>query len=133
MLKNVHCRSDRRSKIISGPINFSHVAHMGPDQGMQALIDLPRVRMAVEHFVCSCSDQLCSLGCDVEGPWYDLSCVCFRGPRAATAYPPAPGLIPARRTRCSPCGRSKRSRRGGLDPYYHIPMVRHLTNTLHHL
>lgn len=44
-LRTLYCRSDRRSKIISGPINFSHVAHMGPDQGMQALIDLPRVRL----------------------------------------------------------------------------------------
>ncbi|KAK7481172.1 hypothetical protein BaRGS_00027605 [Batillaria attramentaria] len=35
-------RSDRRSKIISPPSNFSHIAHMGPDQGMQVLIDLPK-------------------------------------------------------------------------------------------
>ncbi|KAL5008245.1 hypothetical protein ScPMuIL_013826 [Solemya velum] len=32
-----------RSRIISGPTNFSHIAHMGPDQGMQVLIDLPKV------------------------------------------------------------------------------------------
>ncbi|PVD25745.1 hypothetical protein C0Q70_13405 [Pomacea canaliculata] len=34
--------SDRRSRIISAPSNFSHIAHMGPDQGMQVLIDLPK-------------------------------------------------------------------------------------------
>ncbi|CAI9734870.1 serine serine/threonine-protein kinase MRCK alpha-like isoform X1 [Octopus vulgaris] len=32
---------ERRSRIISPPINFSHIAHLGPDQGMQALIGLP--------------------------------------------------------------------------------------------
>ncbi|KAL8615675.1 hypothetical protein ACOMHN_034825 [Nucella lapillus] len=35
-------RGDRRSRIISPPSNFSHIAHMGPDQGMQVLIDLPK-------------------------------------------------------------------------------------------
>ncbi|CAG2186869.1 CDC42BP [Mytilus edulis] len=34
--------ADRRSRIISGPTNFSHVAHMGPDLGLQALIELPK-------------------------------------------------------------------------------------------
>uniref|UniRef100_A0A8C7LTY5 non-specific serine/threonine protein kinase n=1 Tax=Oncorhynchus mykiss TaxID=8022 RepID=A0A8C7LTY5_ONCMY len=30
-----------RSKLISNPINFNHVAHMGPGDGMQVLMDLP--------------------------------------------------------------------------------------------
>ncbi|XP_031437858.1 serine/threonine-protein kinase MRCK beta isoform X3 [Clupea harengus] len=30
-----------RSKMISHPTNFNHVAHMGPGDGMQALMDLP--------------------------------------------------------------------------------------------
>jgi len=34
---------ERKSRIISAPTNFSHVAHMGPDQGLQVLIDLPTV------------------------------------------------------------------------------------------
>lgn len=38
------CRNDRRSKLISGPSNFSHVEHMGPHQGMQVLIDLPQAQ-----------------------------------------------------------------------------------------
>uniref|UniRef100_A0A6Q2YZQ2 non-specific serine/threonine protein kinase n=1 Tax=Esox lucius TaxID=8010 RepID=A0A6Q2YZQ2_ESOLU len=33
-----------RSKMISNPINFNHVAHMGPGDGMQVLMDLPLVR-----------------------------------------------------------------------------------------
>ena len=37
-------RNDRRSKLISGPSNFSHVEHMGPHQGMQVLIDLPQAQ-----------------------------------------------------------------------------------------
>lgn len=32
-----------RSKMISNPTNFNHVAHMGPGDGMQALMDLPLV------------------------------------------------------------------------------------------
>ncbi|XP_063737622.1 serine/threonine-protein kinase MRCK beta isoform X3 [Eleginops maclovinus] len=30
-----------RSKMISGPTNFNHVAHMGPGDGLQVLMDLP--------------------------------------------------------------------------------------------
>lgn len=33
--------SDRRSKMISAPTNFSHISHMGPDIQKQRLIDLP--------------------------------------------------------------------------------------------
>uniref|UniRef100_A0A8P4K771 non-specific serine/threonine protein kinase n=1 Tax=Dicentrarchus labrax TaxID=13489 RepID=A0A8P4K771_DICLA len=32
-----------RSKLISNPTNFNHVAHMGPGDGMQVLMDLPLV------------------------------------------------------------------------------------------
>uniref|UniRef100_A0AAZ3PU63 non-specific serine/threonine protein kinase n=1 Tax=Oncorhynchus tshawytscha TaxID=74940 RepID=A0AAZ3PU63_ONCTS len=35
-----------RSKLISNPINFNHVAHMGPGDGMQVLMDLPLVSTA---------------------------------------------------------------------------------------
>jgi hypothetical protein len=47
LMFNVFCtfRNDRRSKLISGPTNFSHVEHMGPHQGMQVLIDLPQAQM----------------------------------------------------------------------------------------
>ncbi|KAK7103526.1 hypothetical protein V1264_018406 [Littorina saxatilis] len=41
--------SDRRSRVISSPSNFSHIAHMGPDQGMQVLIDLPKQREESEQ------------------------------------------------------------------------------------
>lgn len=30
--------------MISNPTNFNHVAHMGPGDGMQVLMDLPLVR-----------------------------------------------------------------------------------------
>ena len=36
-------RNERKSRLISGPSNFSHIAHMGPDQSMQVFIDLPNV------------------------------------------------------------------------------------------
>ncbi|BFZ07324.1 hypothetical protein BsWGS_10363 [Bradybaena similaris] len=39
--------SDRRSRVISPPSNFSHIAHIGPDQGYQVLIDLPKTGAAV--------------------------------------------------------------------------------------
>uniref|UniRef100_A0A674B550 non-specific serine/threonine protein kinase n=1 Tax=Salmo trutta TaxID=8032 RepID=A0A674B550_SALTR len=44
-----------RSKLISNPINFNHVAHMGPGDGMQVLMDLPLVntasaKMAASYF-----------------------------------------------------------------------------------
>lgn len=32
-----------RSRMISNPTNFNHVAHMGPGDGMQVLMDLPLV------------------------------------------------------------------------------------------
>uniref|UniRef100_A0A671QPN1 Serine/threonine-protein kinase MRCK alpha n=1 Tax=Sinocyclocheilus anshuiensis TaxID=1608454 RepID=A0A671QPN1_9TELE len=32
---------EKRSKLISNPMNFNHVAHMGPGDGMQILRDLP--------------------------------------------------------------------------------------------
>uniref|UniRef100_A0A3B3Q6D4 non-specific serine/threonine protein kinase n=1 Tax=Paramormyrops kingsleyae TaxID=1676925 RepID=A0A3B3Q6D4_9TELE len=35
-----------RSKMISNPTNFNHVAHMGPGDGMQVLMDLPLVMCA---------------------------------------------------------------------------------------
>ncbi|ELU12542.1 hypothetical protein CAPTEDRAFT_156898 [Capitella teleta] len=48
-VQDVHAakvRAERKSRIISAPTNFSHVAHMGPDQGMQVLIDLPAAAAA---------------------------------------------------------------------------------------
>lgn len=60
-------RSERRSKLISGPSNFNHISHMGPGEGiqMQKLLDLPvameaanRTRTTpqrpVGHQVCFC-------------------------------------------------------------------------------
>uniref|UniRef100_A0A8C9T9J1 Serine/threonine-protein kinase MRCK beta n=1 Tax=Scleropages formosus TaxID=113540 RepID=A0A8C9T9J1_SCLFO len=38
-----------RSKMISNPINFNHVAHMGPGDGMQVLMDLPLVICAYQR------------------------------------------------------------------------------------
>lgn len=35
---------EKRNKLISNPMNFNHVAHMGPGDGMQILRDLPMVR-----------------------------------------------------------------------------------------
>uniref|UniRef100_A0A8C1B249 non-specific serine/threonine protein kinase n=1 Tax=Cyprinus carpio carpio TaxID=630221 RepID=A0A8C1B249_CYPCA len=34
---------EMRSKLISNPTNFNHVAHMGPGDGMQVLMDLPLI------------------------------------------------------------------------------------------
>lgn len=53
---------ERQSRIISAPSNFSHVAHMGPDQGMKALIELPVVRL-LPVFLC-CANNL--LFCNVD-------------------------------------------------------------------
>lgn len=36
-------KADRRSKVISSPLSFSHVAHMGPDLNRQTFIDLSTV------------------------------------------------------------------------------------------
>uniref|UniRef100_I3KS58 non-specific serine/threonine protein kinase n=1 Tax=Oreochromis niloticus TaxID=8128 RepID=I3KS58_ORENI len=38
-----------RSKMISNPTNFNHVAHMGPGDGMQVLMDLPLSVMPSSH------------------------------------------------------------------------------------
>ena len=38
-----------RSKMISNPTNFNHVAHMGPGDGMQVLMDLPLVSSRPAH------------------------------------------------------------------------------------
>lgn len=43
---------ERRSKMISNPTNFNHVAHMGPGDGMQVLMDLPLV--TPPHCTSSC-------------------------------------------------------------------------------
>jgi len=42
---------ERKSRIISGPSNFSHIMHMGPDQGMKALIDLPVVSSCLAYLL----------------------------------------------------------------------------------
>ncbi|XP_060574804.1 serine/threonine-protein kinase MRCK alpha-like isoform X2 [Ruditapes philippinarum] len=39
--------SDRKSRAISAPINFSHIAHVGPNQGMPELMDLNTARMSM--------------------------------------------------------------------------------------
>ncbi|XP_016381907.1 serine/threonine-protein kinase MRCK alpha isoform X3 [Sinocyclocheilus rhinocerous] len=38
---------EKRNKLISNPMNFNHVAHMGPGDGMQILRDLPMDNRAV--------------------------------------------------------------------------------------
>lgn len=51
-----------RSKMISNPTNFNHVAHMGPGDGMQVLMDLPLVRaqptVGMGSIPC-CADSAC--------------------------------------------------------------------------
>lgn len=37
-----------RSRMISNPTNFNHVAHMGPGDGMQVLMDLPLVSTSAQ-------------------------------------------------------------------------------------
>lgn len=46
-----------RSKMISNPTNFNHVAHMGPGDGMQVLMDLPLVRRCDWYTAGLCSPQ----------------------------------------------------------------------------
>jgi len=41
---------ERRSKIISSPMNFTHVVHMGPDQDTKVLTELPVVRLMSHSF-----------------------------------------------------------------------------------
>uniref|UniRef100_A0A8C1G7Q1 Serine/threonine-protein kinase MRCK alpha n=1 Tax=Cyprinus carpio TaxID=7962 RepID=A0A8C1G7Q1_CYPCA len=45
---------EKRNKLISNPMNFNHVAHMGPGDGMQILRDLPMVRgSSLKNNLCS--------------------------------------------------------------------------------
>ena len=44
-----------RSKMISNPTNFNHVAHMGPGDGMQVLMDLPLVKYIWKGGRCMCT------------------------------------------------------------------------------
>uniref|UniRef100_A0A3Q3JZT1 non-specific serine/threonine protein kinase n=1 Tax=Monopterus albus TaxID=43700 RepID=A0A3Q3JZT1_MONAL len=46
-----------RSKMISNPTNFNHVAHMGPGDGMQVLMDLPLVTVPLCHLLPRDSDS----------------------------------------------------------------------------
>uniref|UniRef100_A0A671QW95 non-specific serine/threonine protein kinase n=1 Tax=Sinocyclocheilus anshuiensis TaxID=1608454 RepID=A0A671QW95_9TELE len=46
---------EMRSKLISNPTNFNHVAHMGPGDGMQVLMDLPLVIQATDLLIVSLS------------------------------------------------------------------------------
>uniref|UniRef100_A0A8D2IY03 Serine/threonine-protein kinase MRCK beta n=1 Tax=Varanus komodoensis TaxID=61221 RepID=A0A8D2IY03_VARKO len=39
-----------RSRMISNPTNFNHVAHMGPGDGMQVLMDLPLPQMSPRRY-----------------------------------------------------------------------------------
>ena len=41
------CRADRKSRAISGPTNFSHIAHIGSNQGMPNLMDLATARVCI--------------------------------------------------------------------------------------
>ncbi|KAL7992690.1 hypothetical protein Chor_016946 [Crotalus horridus] len=40
-----------RSRMISNPTNFNHVAHMGPGDGMQVLMDLPLVKKTKQNIL----------------------------------------------------------------------------------
>uniref|UniRef100_A0A3Q3KYK8 non-specific serine/threonine protein kinase n=1 Tax=Mastacembelus armatus TaxID=205130 RepID=A0A3Q3KYK8_9TELE len=46
-----------RSRMISNPTNFNHVAHMGPGDGMQVLMDLPLVTAPLCHFLAASSTR----------------------------------------------------------------------------
>uniref|UniRef100_A0A4W3IVG1 non-specific serine/threonine protein kinase n=1 Tax=Callorhinchus milii TaxID=7868 RepID=A0A4W3IVG1_CALMI len=48
---------EMRSKLISNPTNFNHVAHMGPGDGMQVLMDLPLVIIGQNDFPSPSSSQ----------------------------------------------------------------------------
>lgn len=43
---------ERKSLLISGPTNLVHVAHVGPDEGKKALIELPVVRLLSQDVAC---------------------------------------------------------------------------------
>lgn len=48
----INCyRSERKSKLISGPSNFNHISHMGPGDGiqMQRLLELPAAMEAANR------------------------------------------------------------------------------------
>ncbi|XP_062484002.1 serine/threonine-protein kinase MRCK beta isoform X3 [Pezoporus occidentalis] len=46
-----------RSKMISNPTNFNHVAHMGPGDGMQVLMDLP-LGLCLLLKICGCGQSV---------------------------------------------------------------------------
>ncbi|KAL4238234.1 hypothetical protein ACF0H5_002946 [Mactra antiquata] len=50
--------TDRKTRAISAPINFSHIAHVGPNQGMPELMDLPTARNLAAANSLSASDRL---------------------------------------------------------------------------
>jgi hypothetical protein len=65
-----------RSKMISNPTNFNHVAHMGPGDGMQVLMDLP--------LVCSQSGE----GLHLVLCWHPH--LCRPSPHTCADHPPTP-------------------------------------------
>uniref|UniRef100_A0A8C1RQI0 non-specific serine/threonine protein kinase n=1 Tax=Cyprinus carpio TaxID=7962 RepID=A0A8C1RQI0_CYPCA len=52
---------EMRSKLISNPTNFNHVAHMGPGDGMQVLMDLPLSVIVSLSIICLsvCLSSVC--------------------------------------------------------------------------
>lgn len=58
-----------RSKMISNPTNFNHVAHMGPGDGMQVLMDLPLVKYIWKRGRCMCT-------CNCSGIRKDENLLC---------------------------------------------------------
>lgn len=74
-------RAERKSRVISAPTNFSHVAHMGPDQGLQVLIDLPTAGSTSP----AASSQVSPL-------WWPCLDLC---PSLSSNYSPAPSHLRA--------------------------------------
>lgn len=73
---------EKRSKLISNPTNFNHVAHMGPGDGMQILKDLPMVRFFLPAVAVVCVQMLTGFD-HVPGLLSicakSICCICTRG------------------------------------------------------
>uniref|UniRef100_A0A6Q2WQR1 non-specific serine/threonine protein kinase n=1 Tax=Esox lucius TaxID=8010 RepID=A0A6Q2WQR1_ESOLU len=106
-----------RSKMISNPINFNHVAHMGPGDGMQVLMDLPLVRPpkgAPQQPVCYQNSRLkMRFGTRLRHPQPCSCAIVVWSLRVVCGMPSLAGLMPSlaglrghvfRRVALSSCG-----------------------------
>lgn len=84
--------------MISNPTNFNHVAHMGPGDGMQVLMDLPLVssRGGAGCGGRGCGSRVCACLCHPPGPWGRVGL--GHVPRGL-AYPPSAARLPRDRER----------------------------------